>query len=82
MVGDFGVGKSSFIKRHINGFLAKKFLKDHGCHVVPILFSTNKSSVDLQVAVFYFLFLFGRCIRKYEQTLISNRYGTVKGKKH
>lgn len=62
MVGDFGVGKSSFIKRHINGFLAKKFLKDHGCHVVPILFSTNKSSVDLQVAVFnFFIFLWVLC---------------------
>jgi hypothetical protein len=50
IIGDYGVGKTSFIKRHINGFLSKKFLKEHGCHVVPMMFSTNKSTFLLQVA--------------------------------
>ncbi len=49
IVGDFGVGKTSFIKRHINGFLSKKFLKEHGCNVLPMMFSTNKSTFLLQV---------------------------------
>jgi polynucleotide 5'-kinase involved in rRNA processing len=49
IIGDYGVGKTSFIKRHINGFLSKKFLKEHGCHVVPMMFSTNKSTFLLQV---------------------------------
>ena len=57
VVGDYGVGKTSFIKGHINGFLAKKFLPEHGCHVVPMLFSTNKSSWNLQVKLFPIKFI-------------------------
>jgi hypothetical protein len=61
VVGDYGVGKTSFIKGHINGFLAKKFLSEYGCHVVPMLFSTNKNSWNLQVKLFPIKFIRNQC---------------------
>jgi GTPase SAR1 family protein len=52
VIGDYGVGKTSFIKRHINGFIAKRFLKESGCHMHPLVFSTSKCSLELQVTLF------------------------------
>ena len=54
IIGDYGVGKTSFIKRHINGSIAKKFLKESGCHMHPLVFSTSKCSLELQVTLFVY----------------------------
>jgi hypothetical protein len=63
IVGDVDVGKSSFLRRHVNGYLAKKFLAAHGCHVVPMLFSTTKSSLELQVSPCHCHHLFSLVLR-------------------
>ena len=49
ILGDYGVGKTTFVKRSINGSLAKSFIKEHGCDVLPMMFTTNKCTLDFQV---------------------------------
>lgn len=41
LVGDGGVGKTTFIKRHLTGEFEKKYISTIGVEVHPILFFTN-----------------------------------------
>lgn len=41
LVGDSGVGKTSFIKRHRNGSFDSKYIATQGVDVAPLTFNTN-----------------------------------------
>ena len=49
ILGDYGVGKSTFIHLSTEAVLAKKFNKKCGCDVLPMTFGTNKCSMNFQV---------------------------------
>jgi len=49
MVGDGGVGKSAFIKRHRTGEFEKKYIATMGVEVNPLPFSTNEGDVVLNI---------------------------------
>jgi len=80
ILGDYGVGKTTFVKRSINGSLAKLFMKEHGCDVLPMMFTTNKCTLDFQVPAN----ALPRRIPFFKiQPHINQprRYGTLKGKR-
>jgi GTP-binding nuclear protein Ran len=41
LVGDGGVGKTTFVKRHISGEFEKRYLATMGVEVRPLKFHTN-----------------------------------------
>lgn len=41
LVGDGGVGKTTFVKRHISGEFEKRYLATMGVEVRPLRFQTN-----------------------------------------
>jgi GTP-binding nuclear protein Ran len=49
MVGDGGVGKTTFVKRHITGEFEKKYEATRGVNVNPIIFYTNKGPIQLNI---------------------------------
>lgn len=49
LVGDGGVGKTTFVKRHITGEFEKKYVATLGVEVHPITFMTNRGCVQFNV---------------------------------
>lgn len=49
LVGDGGVGKTTFVKRHISGEFEKKYVPTLGVEVRPITFATNYGPVCFNV---------------------------------
>jgi GTP-binding nuclear protein Ran len=49
VVGDGGVGKTTFVKRHISGEFAKKYVPTVGVEVHPIRFTTNYGPIQFNV---------------------------------
>jgi GTP-binding nuclear protein Ran len=49
LVGDGGVGKSSFVKKHRKGEFEKKYLATQGVDVSPLQFNTNYGIVTFKV---------------------------------
>lgn len=49
LVGDGGVGKTTFVKRHITGEFEKKYVATIGVEVHPIQFHTNRGLVRFNV---------------------------------
>lgn len=49
LVGDGGVGKTTFIKRHISGEFEKKYIATQGVEVSSITFSTNHGPIRLNL---------------------------------
>lgn len=49
LVGDGGVGKSTFIKRHRTGEFEKKYIPTQGVDVTPLTFSTNYGTIIFKV---------------------------------
>ena len=49
LVGDGGVGKTTFVKRHITGEFEKKYIATLGVEVHPMEFYTNKGKVRFMV---------------------------------
>jgi GTP-binding nuclear protein Ran len=49
LVGDGGVGKSTFLKRHLTGEFEKKYIATLGCDTQPLLFNTNYGPIIFNV---------------------------------
>lgn len=49
LVGDGGVGKTTFVKRHITGEFEKKYVATLGVEVHPITFFTNRGPIKFNV---------------------------------
>jgi len=49
MVGDGGVGKTTFIKRHISGEFEKRYIATLGVEVHPLIFYTNRGVMRFNV---------------------------------
>ena len=49
LVGDGGVGKTTFVKRHITGEFEKKYIATLGVEVHPIPFNTNRGTIRFNV---------------------------------
>jgi len=49
LVGDGGVGKTTFVKRHKTGEFEKKYVPTLGAEVHPIDFVTNKGRIIFNV---------------------------------
>jgi GTP-binding nuclear protein Ran len=49
LVGDGGVGKTTFIKRHISGEFEKKYVATLGVEVRPLDFVTNFGKIRFNV---------------------------------
>merc|ERR1719432_94448 len=49
LVGDGGVGKTTFVKRHLTGEFEKKYIATLGVEVHPMPFFTNKGQVNFNV---------------------------------
>ena len=49
LVGDGGVGKTTFVKRHLTGEFEKKYVATLGVEVHPIKFQTNRGPVLFNV---------------------------------
>ena len=49
LVGDGGVGKTTFVKRHITGEFEKKYVATLGVEVHPLLFYTNRGPIKFNV---------------------------------
>ena len=49
LVGDGGVGKTTFVKRHITGEFEKKYIATVGVEVHPMDFSTTRGIIKLNV---------------------------------
>eukprot|EP01091_Cochliopodium_minus_P011460 TRINITY_DN3250_c2_g1_i1.p1 TRINITY_DN3250_c2_g1~~TRINITY_DN3250_c2_g1_i1.p1 ORF type:complete len:216 (-),score=60.16 TRINITY_DN3250_c2_g1_i1:36-683(-) len=49
LVGDGGVGKTTFVKRHISGEFEKKYIATVGVEVHPLKFSTNYGELTFNV---------------------------------
>ncbi len=49
LVGDGGIGKTTFVKRHITGEFEKKYVATLGVEVHPIVFHTNRGPVRFNV---------------------------------
>ena len=47
LIGDGGVGKTTFVKRHITGEFEKKYIATQGVEVSNITFSTNVGPIKL-----------------------------------
>ena len=49
MVGDGGVGKTTFVKRHLTGEFEKKYVATLGVEVHPLGFTTNRGPITFNV---------------------------------
>ena len=49
LVGDGGVGKTTFVKRHLTGEFEKKYIATLGVEVHPMPFTTNKGTIVFNV---------------------------------
>lgn len=49
LVGDGGVGKTTFVKRHISGEFEKRYVATMGVEVHPIAFTTNFGTILMNV---------------------------------
>jgi GTP-binding nuclear protein Ran len=49
LVGDGGVGKTTFVKRHLTGEFEKKYMATQGVEVHPMEFFTSKGKVKFNV---------------------------------
>lgn len=49
LVGDGGVGKTTFVKRHITGEFEKKYVATLGVQVYPLKFYTNMGLIQFNV---------------------------------
>mmetsp|Transcript_37080 Transcript_37080/g.38442 ORF Transcript_37080/g.38442 Transcript_37080/m.38442 type:complete len:219 (-) Transcript_37080:63-719(-) len=49
LVGDGGVGKTTFVKRHLTGEFEKKYIATQGVEVHPMLFCTSKGKIKFNV---------------------------------
>lgn len=49
LVGDGGVGKTTFVKRHISGEFEKRYLATMGVEVHPLHFFTNFGKILMNV---------------------------------
>ena len=49
MVGDGGVGKTTFVKRHLTGEFEKKYIATIGVEVHPMEFTTSKGKIKFNV---------------------------------
>ena len=46
LVGDGGVGKTTFVRRHLTGEFEKKYVATMGVEVHPLLFHTNRGPIQ------------------------------------
>ena len=49
MVGDGGVGKTTFVKRHLTGEFEKKYIATQGVEVNTITFFTNQGPIKFNL---------------------------------
>jgi len=49
LVGDGGVGKTTFVKRHLTGEFEKKYVATLGVEVHPLAFTTNRGPITFNV---------------------------------
>ena len=49
LVGDGGVGKTTFVKRHLTGEFEKKYVATLGVEVHPLGFHTNRGPIKFNV---------------------------------
>nr|ABD65418.1 Ran [Suberites domuncula] len=49
LVGDGGIGKTTFVKRHVTGEFEKKYVATVGVEVHPLVFYTNKGPIRFNV---------------------------------
>merc|ERR1719399_712136 len=49
LVGDGGVGKTTFVKRHLSGEFEKKYIPTVGVEVHPLLFHTTRGPICFNV---------------------------------
>lgn len=49
LVGDGGVGKTTFVKRHLTGEFEKRYVATRGVEVHPLKFSTNLGEIQFNV---------------------------------
>ena len=49
LVGDGGVGKTTFVKRHKTGEFEKKYVATVGAEVIPMDFTTNRGKMIFSV---------------------------------
>ena len=49
LVGDGGVGKTTFVKRHLTGEFEKKYIATLGVEVHPMTFHTTKGPIKFNV---------------------------------
>lgn len=49
LVGDGGVGKTTFVKRHLTGEFEKKYVATLGVEVHPLSFATNRGPITFNV---------------------------------
>lgn len=49
LVGDGGVGKTTFVKRHVTGEFEKKYVATLGVEVYPLRFDTNMGRIQFNV---------------------------------
>ena len=49
LVGDGGVGKTTFVKRHLTGEFEKKYIATVGVEVHPLQFHTNRGALQFNV---------------------------------
>ncbi|KAK7865923.1 hypothetical protein R5R35_001631 [Gryllus longicercus] len=49
LVGDGGVGKTTFVKRHLTGEFTKKYLATVGAEVHPLLFHTSRGPIKFDI---------------------------------
>ena len=49
LVGDGGVGKTTFVKRHLTGEFEKKYVATLGVEVNPLNFHTNRGAIKFNV---------------------------------
>jgi small GTP-binding protein len=49
LVGDGGVGKTTFVKRHLTGEFEKKYVATLGVEVHPLTFHTNRGAMKFNV---------------------------------
>eukprot|EP00004_Rigifila_ramosa_P011213 TRINITY_DN2377_c0_g1_i1.p1 TRINITY_DN2377_c0_g1~~TRINITY_DN2377_c0_g1_i1.p1 ORF type:complete len:230 (-),score=77.34 TRINITY_DN2377_c0_g1_i1:36-695(-) len=45
LVGDGGVGKTTFVKRHVSGEFEKRYIATMGVEVTPLTFHTNRGAI-------------------------------------
>lgn len=49
LVGDGGVGKTTFVRRHLTGEFEKRYVATLGVEVHPLLFHTNRGQIKFNV---------------------------------